>query len=208
MSRGYVQGSGQRGGLDGLPTPWVVLCAGRMRSKYPAFTANTCFCSRHFKSGSWVFWSLGIFFVQNLPQLHMPRVIFSPYSFFVFHCWRRGVSGCKHCSKGPRSQPVSLLCSALSRSALMDFPKGSVGLYYDPHFTDGIVEFPSITPLVAPGHNGQIWNQDGGIQPPLLWSQGMSSNWLVHFCLQCCGPGVDLFLILDPLHTHAWELRS
>ena len=43
MSGGYVQGSGQRGGLDGLPTPWVVLCAGRMCSKYPAFTANTLF---------------------------------------------------------------------------------------------------------------------------------------------------------------------
>ena len=34
-----------------------------------------------------------------------------PYSFFVFHCSRRGVSGYKLCStaaKGPRPQPVSL----------------------------------------------------------------------------------------------------
>ena len=35
-----------------------------------------------------------------------------PYGFFVFCCWRRGVSRGKHCgtaAKGPRSQPVSLI---------------------------------------------------------------------------------------------------
>ena len=37
-----------------------------------------------------------------------------PYIFFVFCCWQRRLSRCKHCStaaKGPRSQPVSLRAS-------------------------------------------------------------------------------------------------
>ena len=67
---------------------------------------------------------------------------------------------------------LTTVFSSLSRSALMDFPKGSLGLYYDSHFTDGIIEFPSVTPLVAQGCKGQIWNQDGGMQPPLLRSHG------------------------------------
>ena len=43
--------------------------------------AVCCFCSRLFKSGSWGFWSLCIFWVQNFPQLSMYAVVFSPIQF-------------------------------------------------------------------------------------------------------------------------------
>ena len=47
-----------------------------------------CSCCQHpvfapgsSKVGSWVVWSLCIFWVQNLPQLHLRTVIFSPMQF-------------------------------------------------------------------------------------------------------------------------------
>ena len=45
------------------------------------------------------------------PKCVCTQLVLGPYSFFVFCCWRRGVSRRKHCStavKHPRSQPVSL----------------------------------------------------------------------------------------------------
>ena len=51
-------------------------------------------------------------FVQSLSQLQLFLV---SYSFFVFCCWRRGLSTHKYCStvaKAPRSQPVSETQSA------------------------------------------------------------------------------------------------
>ena len=44
------------------------------------------------------------------PNCTCTQLFLVPYSFFVFCCWRRGVSRCKHCSsaaKRPMSQPVS-----------------------------------------------------------------------------------------------------
>ena len=43
--------------------------------------AVPCFCSRIFKSSSWGFWSLCIFWVQNFSQLRMRAVVFSPMQF-------------------------------------------------------------------------------------------------------------------------------
>ena len=55
---------------------WSNLAVGgvecREHAQYPAFA----FCFRHLKSGSWVFWSLCIFLVQNLPKLRLQAVIF------------------------------------------------------------------------------------------------------------------------------------
>ena len=73
-----------------------------MCAQFPAFVPD----SLEVVVGFLVFFSL----VHNLPQLPMQAVIFLvPYGFFVFCCWRRGVSRCKHCStaaKGPNPQPV------------------------------------------------------------------------------------------------------
>ena len=66
------------------------------------------FFSWLFKSGSWVF-DLFVSFVQNLLQLHMHAVVFSPIQFLCILLLED--STCKHCStaaKGPGSQPVSL----------------------------------------------------------------------------------------------------
>ena len=60
-------GSGWRGGLGGLPTPWW----GCVQESYTA----PCFCSWLIRSGSWVL--VFLYLVNNLPQLHMQAVIFS-----------------------------------------------------------------------------------------------------------------------------------
>ena len=80
--------------------PPVVLIAGSM--------PVPCCCSGLFKSGIWVFWSLCVFcseFVDKTPSCECMKLFLVPYNFFVFCCWRRGLSRCKHrstCSKGPQ----------------------------------------------------------------------------------------------------------
>ena len=59
-------------------------------------------------------WQLGFvlslyLLVQNFPQLHMRAVFLVPCRFFVSCCWRRGVSRCKQCAKGRRSQLLACL---------------------------------------------------------------------------------------------------
>ena len=107
---GCVQWSGRRGGLGGLPAPQAMLCAGgvcRGHVQYPALLPTPCFCSRLLKSGRWVF-SLFVSFRSKIcPYWARMQLFLVLYSFFVFCCSRRGVSGCKLCSitaKGPRSQ--------------------------------------------------------------------------------------------------------
>ena len=56
-----------------------------------------------------------LYLVHNFPQLHMYTIIFSS---FVFCCWRRRLSRCKHYSKGsqvpgPSLYQVWYLCSFL-----------------------------------------------------------------------------------------------
>ena len=47
--------------------------------------------------------------VHNLLQPPMQAVIFLvPYGFFVFCCWRRLLSRCRHCSKGSQVSRPSL----------------------------------------------------------------------------------------------------
>ena len=65
----------------------------RGHAQYPAFAPDNLFLLfRLFKTGSWDFWSLCIFWVQNLPQLYLPAVIFSPIQFLCICRSRRGVS--------------------------------------------------------------------------------------------------------------------
>lgn len=73
----------------------------------------TLFCSRHpvfapgsSKVGSWVVWSLCIFWVQNLPQLHLHTVIFSPTQFLWVLLLKERcaqVQALQHGRKSPRS---------------------------------------------------------------------------------------------------------
>ena len=79
--------------------------------------AVPCSCSRIFKRGSWVFWSLCIFCPQFATTAHACAylLVLCINSFFVFCCLRRSVSRCKHRSKGSQvpaclTQTVSLLC--------------------------------------------------------------------------------------------------
>ena len=71
--------------------------------------ASTLLLLWAFKSGIWVFWSLCVFcpeFVDKTPNCECMKLFLVPYNFFVFCCWKRGLSRCKHCStcsKGPRS---------------------------------------------------------------------------------------------------------
>ena len=71
-------------------------------------------------------WQLGflvsLYLLSRIcPNCPYMQLILVPYSFFVFCCWRRGVSRCRHCStaaKGPRSQPVSNLSTWLNLSQI------------------------------------------------------------------------------------------
>ena len=57
------------------------------------------FCSRLFRSGSWSFCSFCILFSIICPNCPRTWLFLVPYSLFVFCCWRRCLSKCKHCSK-------------------------------------------------------------------------------------------------------------
>ena len=67
---GSVQGSGWRGGLSGLPSSKEVLSVGGM-------TQDSAFAPGSSKLAVRLL-GLFVYFVQNLPQLHMYTVIFSP----------------------------------------------------------------------------------------------------------------------------------
>ena len=80
QSKGSVQGSDGRGGSGGLPTSYVILCAGDMFTTL-VFCVFVCFffllipffCFRTFKSGFFPpLFGLFVSFVQNLSQLCFP----------------------------------------------------------------------------------------------------------------------------------------
>ena len=91
--------------------------------QYPAFDLNSLF----FKECFIYFWQCWVFFVASyklslvavswggyylVEMCRIPQLLLVPCSFFVFCCWRRGVSRCKPCraaAKCPKCQPVSLL---------------------------------------------------------------------------------------------------
>ena len=81
--------------LEELPRwfahPLVVVCARGVSSTLFLLLA---FCK--WQLGVWSFCILSII----CPNCTCMQLFFSPYSFFVFCCWRRGVSRCKHCSQG------------------------------------------------------------------------------------------------------------
>ena len=86
------------------------MCAGGMRRTLLSLL-TPCFCSRFFRSGRWVFWSLCYLLPQIFPNCTCVQLFLVPYSSFVFCRSRRGASTCKHCSKGSRVPAcLSLRC--------------------------------------------------------------------------------------------------
>ena len=98
-------GIGQKGSLGVLPTSWYGV--EQRACSVPAFAL---FFSRLLKSGSWVSWSLCIFWVQNLPHLHLHTVIFSPLQLlcilFLKERYVKVQSG-QPCSKGSQVPGLS-----------------------------------------------------------------------------------------------------
>ena len=73
-----------RGQAKGVACVCVCVCVCRGHAQYPVFAPDTLFLySRLFKTGSWGFWSLSVFWVQRLLQLSVHTVIFS---FLRFLC--------------------------------------------------------------------------------------------------------------------------
>lgn len=56
-----------------------------------------CFCSRFFRSGSWVLVSLYLL-PRICPNCTCSQLFLVSYFPFVFCCYRRGLSRCKYCS--------------------------------------------------------------------------------------------------------------
>ena len=61
--------------------PFLRWCWAQRACLVPCLCPTPCSCSRLFKSGCWGFFGLFVSFVQNLPQLLMQTVIFSPILF-------------------------------------------------------------------------------------------------------------------------------
>ena len=89
----WGDGSGQRGGLGGLPTPLVVLCAGSC--------TGSCFCSdTSIVAIGFVIFCVLLFII--CPNCTVVYLFLVPSNFFVFCCLERCLSRCRRCSK--RSQ--------------------------------------------------------------------------------------------------------
>ena len=107
-----VHGSGGRDDVGGLPSPSVVLSAGRTLSIL-LLLPTACF-PWLFRSGSWVF-LVSVPFVQNCPNCSYMRWFLVPYSCLVSCCLR---SMCPGASIRPRVSGPSLSQKCLWRRNL------------------------------------------------------------------------------------------
>ena len=114
-----------KGWLRWIPHPsGGVECRGHVH--YPTFAPNPLLLL--LRSGSWVF-GLFVSFGPKFAPAAYAHSYFHSHSFFVFCCWRRSLSRCKHCSKeppGPRlSQNHKTLenCPAQSHVCIFMFAK-------------------------------------------------------------------------------------
>uniref|UniRef100_A0AC11EQ66 RNA polymerase II, I and III subunit E n=1 Tax=Ovis aries TaxID=9940 RepID=A0AC11EQ66_SHEEP len=95
-----VQGSCQSDDSGGLPTLWVVLCAG--------IRPGTQLLLRHLRSGGFDFLLLSII----CSSWAIARLFLVPHGFWVFCCWRRCLSKCRRCRKGSQL-PACLISTTL-----------------------------------------------------------------------------------------------
>ena len=77
----------------------VVLSIGGVLSTLLLLPAP-CFCSRLFRSGSWVFLVFLYLLSRICPSCLCMPLFLAPYSFLAFCCLRRGMSRREHRSKG------------------------------------------------------------------------------------------------------------
>ena len=93
--------------------------------RWSAHPLGGAVCSDHARSPAFAldtsevavgFWSFCIFLFIICPNCPCMKLFLVPCSFFVFCCWRRGLSRCKHCSKG--SQVPACLKISFSSSRL------------------------------------------------------------------------------------------
>ena len=63
-----------------------------------------CYCYKLLRGGIWVFGLFCILLSIICPNCACTQLFLVPSSFFVFCCWRRCLSKCKHCSKWPQVQ--------------------------------------------------------------------------------------------------------
>ena len=114
---GLCQGIRPVCGWGVLSTPLVVWSAVDMHSSL-LLLLIPCFCSRLIRSGYWVSHFFASFYQYFAPTAHTCTQLFLvPYSFFAFCCWGRGLSRCKHWSKGTQV-PV---CFTFSPSQCFSF---------------------------------------------------------------------------------------
>ena len=108
---------GRAGSLNGvrLGLDWWVRPEGWLRGAAPCLHLRGAVCRDRARDPAFApgtlevavgFWPFGALFVicPNCPRV---RLFLVPYSFFVFCCWKRCLSRCKHCSKGAHA-PASL----------------------------------------------------------------------------------------------------
>ena len=97
---------GRAGGVAWVvcPPPWWCCVQGACASTLLLFLAP-----KKWQLGVWSFCILLFIICPNYTCAQLFEQLFLvPYGFFVLCRWRRCLSRCKHCSKGSRSQPVSL----------------------------------------------------------------------------------------------------
>ena len=60
----------------------------------------------------------------------------------------------------------------MAEGILLTSPNSQLGLYYDPHFSDGTIEGLKVTALIAQGQEGADLESEwkNAIRPPLLQS--------------------------------------
>ena len=76
---------------------------------------------------------VGLFILSSIcPNLACVQLFLILDGVFVCCCWRRALSRCKHFStsaKGPRSQPVSLVCKSviINEAIIIDYAAAAAG---------------------------------------------------------------------------------
>ena len=92
-------GVGLEGWLSCFAHPFGgVVCWGH--AQHPAFAPDTLILLPAPQKWQLGFWSLCIWLFMIRPNCACTQLFLVPYSFFVFCCWRRRLSRCKHYSKG------------------------------------------------------------------------------------------------------------
>lgn len=104
VGSGWVQGSGPKGGLGGLPTPSVMLCITLGHASYLAVIPSSLCLFPAPQKWQLGFWPFSI--LLSIPCLNCTctQLFLVPYYSFVFCCSRRCLSRClsrcKCCCKG------------------------------------------------------------------------------------------------------------